>query len=61
MLDQHTRGILDKIIDQTVVSLPTSSPILHKLREAGLKIPSGLDYLGYAHGSIYSSFLAPFL
>jgi hypothetical protein len=61
MLDQHTRGILDKIIDQTVVSLPTSSPILHKLREAGLKIPSELDYsLGYAHGSIYSSFLCSF-
>jgi len=34
---------------------------LHKLRESGLKIPSELDYsLGYAHGSIYSSFLCSF-
>lgn len=62
MLDDKLRGILEKIIDQSVESLPSSSPSMNARREAGLAVQSDLDYsLGYAHGSIRASFYYSFI
>jgi hypothetical protein len=62
MLDDNLRGVLEKIIDQCVDSLSSSSPIVHARREAGLDVQSELDYsLGYAHGSIRASFYSSFI
>jgi hypothetical protein len=62
MLDDKLRGMLEKIIDQSVESLPSSSPSMNARREAGLNVQSDLDYsLGYAHGSIRASFYCTFI
>ena len=64
MLDDDLRGILEKIIDGSIASLPSSSSSLRAAGEAGLdlKVKRGLDYsLGYVHGAIMASFNCSFI
>jgi hypothetical protein len=62
MLDDNLRGILEKIIDGTIISLQKSSSYIPDMKKAGLDIRDELYYtMGYAHGSIRASFYGAFI
>lgn len=61
MLDDLLRGILEKIIDNTIKTEHRSTFTIFMAKMSGLDIKSELDYgLGHAHGAIRASFIRAF-
>jgi hypothetical protein len=62
MLDDILRGILEKIMDDTIKAEHRSTFTIFMAKMSGLDIKSELDYgLGHAHGVIRASFIRTFL
>jgi hypothetical protein len=62
MLDDILRGVLEKIIDDTIRAEHRSTFTIFMAKMSGLDIKSELDYgLGHAHGAIRASFIRSFL
>ena len=61
MLNTPMRGILDKIIDQVIISIPLRLPSLRKGEAKELQVRNEEDYmLGFAHGAIMNGFVTTF-
>jgi hypothetical protein len=61
MLDTQMRGILDKIIDQVIISIPLRLYSLRKSEAKELQVRNEEDYmLGFAHGAIMGGFITTF-
>jgi hypothetical protein len=61
MLDTQMRGILDKIIDQVIISIPLRLYSLRKREAKELQVRNEEDYmLGFAHGAIMGGFITTF-
>jgi hypothetical protein len=61
MLDTHMRGILDKIIDQVINSIPLRLYSLRRGEGKELQVRNEEDYmLGFAHGAIMGGFITTF-
>jgi hypothetical protein len=61
MLDTHMRGILDKIIDQVINSIPLRLYSLRRREGKELQVRNEDDYmLGFAHGAIMGGFITTF-
>jgi hypothetical protein len=61
MLDTQMRGILDKIIDQVIFSIPLRLYSLRKGEAKELQVRNEEDYmLGFAHGAIMGGFITTF-
>lgn len=61
MLDTHMRGVLDKIIDQVIISIPLRLSSFRKGEAKELRVSNEEDYmLGFAHGAIMGGFITTF-
>jgi hypothetical protein len=61
MLDTHMRVILDKIIDQVIISIPLRLSSLRKGEAIELQVRNEEDYmLGFVNGAIMGSFITTF-
>jgi hypothetical protein len=61
MLDTQMRGILDKIIDQVIISILLRLYSLRKGEAKELQVRNEEDYiLGFAHGAITGGFITTF-
>ena len=61
-MDDILRGILERLIDDTIKAENRSTFSIFMAKEAGLDIKNELDYgLGHAHGVIRASFITSFI
>ena len=61
MLDSHMRGVLEKIIDQVITSIPRLQSSVREEGKDKLQIKNEEDYmLGFVHGAIMSDFVTTF-
>ena len=61
MLDTYMRIVLDKIIDQVIISIPLRLSSLRRGEAQELQVKNEEDYmLGFAHGAIMGGFITIF-